>query len=40
MMYLKVGKFLIIAKADISETDFEELKNDFKKISIEINKRV
>jgi len=39
-MNLRTGKFLIIAKVDISETDFEELKNDFKKISIEINKRV
>jgi hypothetical protein len=40
MMSFDTGKFLIIAKVDISEIDFEKLKNDFKKISIEINKRV
>ena len=29
---LKTGKYVIIAKQDISNIEFEKLKNDFKKI--------
>ena len=29
---LKSGKYIVIVKNDISETDFEKIENDFKKI--------
>jgi len=29
---IKSGKYIVIVKNDISEIDFEKLKNDFKKI--------
>ncbi|WP_457565089.1 ribonuclease P protein component [Caminibacter sp.] len=36
--FLNRGKFVIVANCDISEIDFEILKDDFKKISGKINK--
>ena len=38
--FLKSGLFVIVANNDISETEFEKLKDDFKKISSQIYKSI
>ena len=30
--HIKSGKYVVVIKKDISETDFEKIENDFKKI--------
>lgn len=39
-MFLKNGLFLIRPNCDISQIDFEILKNDFEQISVKINKNL